>query len=293
MEAALEEALDRAGPGSTLLFYYAGHGVKGADGAVHLANFDIGEDPSATGFPVSLLAERIAARFRGDRVVVLADCCFSGALRSVAEAAAAAGKAGVSLTSADVSNASTRNWTFTQTLIDALSGDPLADRDGDGTVALEEVAAEVGEAMKAREGQRHGFENRGIDPGWAWAAAGPRAGGGESVSHTDTVSPGSWATAPSGEGRETVRVREVRGEDRLVRFYRYSDAEDGLVAAGELRPLQFRRWPEGAAVRVLWGGREWDAVVEKVEGDFHCITYPGWARTWDEWVLGDRIVRGR
>ena len=43
----------------------------------------------------------------------------------------------------------------------------------------------------------------------------------------------------------------------------------------------------GAAVKVLWGGKCWDATVVKVDGPMHWITYPGWAHYWDEWVADE------
>jgi hypothetical protein len=293
MWRVVDEMLARAGPGSTLLFYYAGHGLRDGAGSVYLANYDVGSDPGTTGFSVSGLAERIATRFRGRRVVVMADCCFSGSLQRVAHAAAGPGRETVALTSADTSNASTQNWTFTQTVIDVLQGDPLADRDGDGRIVIEEVAAEVADAMMYRENQRSGFTARDVSRDWPWAKVPCGPAEGERVKEdegNDVPRSGGYALARSDLKWEPVRIRGCRSEKRLVRFYRYSDATDRLVEPHELRPIEFRRYPVGASLGVYWGGQVWDAEVLKVDGDFHLVHYPGWESFWDEWVLSDRIA---
>ncbi len=46
--------------------------------------------------------------------------------------------ASFSLTSAATANTSTGNWTFTQSLLDGLSGSPLIDTNGDGLITLGE-----------------------------------------------------------------------------------------------------------------------------------------------------------
>lgn len=285
------DTLDRmarsAPAGSTLLVYYAGHGARAQDdGSTSFLTYEGG---AAGAVQVDEIGAMILHAFRGARVLLMGDCCYSGALKSAASQLYDHGIQAVSITSADASNASTQNWTFTQTVIDALAGEPLMDRDGDGAIVLRELGQEVADAMKYREHQRAGFACYGVSEQLAIA----KAAGQHPAASADGYSPGSYAEASDGQGWLPVRVLSTRGARSIVRFYHYSDALDVETPHDELRPIRYARYPVGAKVRVLWDERVWDARVIEVDGDFHKITYPGWSSGWDEWILSDRIVGGK
>lgn len=164
-KSATREAIDeaviricsRAKEDSTLIVYYAGHGMK-RQGEGIFACYDIQtRDMKQTGWRHSSLAECIKDNFKGDNVLLFADCCFSGALKNVAKQLSSDGFRAASLTSASENNTSTNNWTFTQSLVEAFSGKPIADANSDGIVVLSEAAYEVRQAMAFYEGQRNGF----------------------------------------------------------------------------------------------------------------------------------------
>ena len=104
-----------------------------------------------TGLLASDLAAMVSKEFKGKRVLFLADCCHSGGLARAAEALAKSGIQAASLTSADATATSTVNWTFTQTVIDALEGTPFADKNGDGVLSLEEYTAGLAKKENAEE----------------------------------------------------------------------------------------------------------------------------------------------
>src|SRR5215212_4123429 len=68
-------------PSDLLLFYYSGHGIPDIDGDVYLAASDTDpEVPSRRGFSLqdlSRMTEKCVAR----KIVLILDCCFSGAAR--------------------------------------------------------------------------------------------------------------------------------------------------------------------------------------------------------------------
>ncbi len=280
--AALASTARRAPKGSTLLFYYAGHGARDAEGKPYF----LAHDTSSGEHELYLerVARTLADGFAGKRLVLMADCCYSGALREVADALPNVDV--VMLTSADASNLSTESWTFTQTVIDSLSGDGLADANGDGSISLGELASEVAEAMKHREAQRHGFFLRGVAASEPLARAGPRP---RQVPGAP-FAPGAYVRVTEGEAGRAVRVREAGARESLVRYYLYNHAEDRKVKNTDLAPSAFRRVAVGSDLSVFWGGKIWDARVTRVDGDFHFITYPGWPAHWDEWILSDRIA---
>jgi hypothetical protein len=287
--ARLEHAARAAKASGTLVFYYAGHGVRDDDGTVYFANWDIETNkPAETGLSMAEIEAAIARGPKGLRVILMADCCYSGALRQVADGLSSRGMPTVSLTSADASNTSTQNWTFTQAAIDALRGDSLADRDASGTIELGELASEVHDAMKFREKQRAGFALRGVPEALviARAAPGPKFG-----QDAGTFDVGAYGTVMLGSASATIRVRSVTANNRLsVRLYDYSDAKDVEVSERDVSAMAFARRPKDADLDVLWGGRTWEARVLETDGDFHLITYPGWPSVWNEWILSDRFA---
>ncbi len=296
MLAAVEAQARSAAPGSTLLVYYAGHGSKSEDGEVGFLAWDA--KPRAA-FSVRALGRSIEASFRGARVLLLADCCHSGGLAETAATLETKGFSAAAITSAEASNTSTANWTFTQTVIDGLRGDPLADHDGDGTVRVGELAREVEGAMKHRDRQRAGVALGSLSPAVALA---PRAGGatpGGGAAPSAAWGPGgpeigAWVQAQRGQGAAPARVvARPDGQRATVEFYDYSDKSRAEVLLSAVTPPVFAHHPVGARLRVIWAGKVWDANVLRVEGDFHLITYPGWSSWWDEWVASDRIVATR
>jgi len=69
-------------PDDTLLFYYSGHGVPGVDDT-YLASSEIDPDkPYKRGFPFEDLSKMMEKeRCTATRVVVILDCCYSGATK--------------------------------------------------------------------------------------------------------------------------------------------------------------------------------------------------------------------
>jgi len=112
MREALEDVASRAGEGSTLIFYYAGHGWPSGD-HFFFASYDAGAGEDAPeGFNLSDITRTLKESYKGKRVLLMADCCYSGALSHVARELSEAGFMAGSLSAASDSNLSGSNWTF-------------------------------------------------------------------------------------------------------------------------------------------------------------------------------------
>src|SRR5262245_26642973 len=167
---AIADTLKMADKNSTLIVYYAGHGwCAGSDYC--FANYEVVPSKKETAWSLTELGATLASDFKGRRVFLWADCCFSGGLEVVVDALAAKKVGAFALTSASTANTSTNNWTFTQSIIDGLSGEPLVDLNGDCRITLSELHAEVRDAMTHMEGQKYGFKKSGLDDDFVLAKA--------------------------------------------------------------------------------------------------------------------------
>jgi len=284
--AALRTAAQRAKPGDTLIFYYAGHGAK-AGRDIAFANYDIKpRDCANTGLMLSAVGDILAKEFRGSRVILLADACHSGGLARVADQLAKRNIASVSLTSSEACNLSTRNWTFTQAIIDGLTGAALVDANDDGKITLDELAAEARDAMTYREGQRSGYVNRGVSGD---LVLGPARRMRLARGHGPTAV-GAYVWAKNDDRFRSARIVGRDGEKYIVQFYDYTEKLERRLPASDLKPMEFQRFPVGSRLQVQWGGRIWPAKVLDIQGAFHLVHYENFDDTWDEWVLSHRIV---
>lgn len=280
--AAVGAAADQTPPGGTLVFYYAGHGVRTRAGDIAYVAYDTRTDQAAeSGVSLDDLYLALVNRIAGKRVVLLGDCCHSGGLGLLATRLTAVGATALSLTSADASNLSTGNWTYSQLLLEGLRGDPALDANNDARVDLGELEAGVRVAMRHRENQRSGANLSAVQPAALTVAPrhGPPRAGAEA---------GQFMRDRHGQ---IVRVNRVDGAQATVRRYAYALSRDTLTPLSELTPQRSTRYPVGTELVVEWGGREWPAVVTAQEDDFAFITYPGWPHYWDEWILEDRVRR--
>ena len=318
IEKAVREMVGKAPAGATLIVYYAGHGVKDQEGHVIFASADIALDKlDATGLHVDAIPSWMKG-FKGRRVLLLADCCYSGGLIGPAGVLGKAGLQVLSLTSAEASNISTSNWTFTETVLEALAGRTLFDRDEDGGVELGELHAEVKDGMRNREGQRSGWLAVGLGDDLVVApsklpddkptdrgtgdpdprGSPGRAAGGNAEGVGGGFEIGDWVRAPHNDKMAPARILGVRGsggkrglpKELYVEFFDYATVSAAWVDRTATNALDFTTYPVGTALRVTWGNKVYDAKVTAVEDGFMRITYPGYEAKWDEWITTRRVV---
>ncbi len=286
---ALEQTLQKADEGSTLIVYYAGHGWQAGEDYC-FANYDVRLGPHGreSAWSMNELAQRMDEGFRGERAFFWADCCYSGGMRVVVDKLASRNLASFSLTSAATTNASTGNWTFTQSLIDGLAGEPLIDTNQDGQITLAEWQVEVQNAMHHLEGQEHGFHSAGVDDQLVIAPA-----RGKVTAAPNAKYPlGSYVRAKRRYGRVVGRAGE-QNQRYQVQFYNYTDKVVREFAESDLAPSTRARSPEVARLepdcQVEWQGGWYEAKILRQENGRWLVRYIGYDESWDEWVGKDRI----
>lgn len=157
IQRAMARQLARAHEGDMLIFYFTGHGAQDDAGATYFANYDAdGDDLARTALSVKSIFNIIERNFRGSRVLLTADCCYSGAL-AVEAARRRASLAYAVLASARSDSLSTANWTFTEALISGFRGNARADQNQDGEIELSELAHYARARMLSKEDQRTAF----------------------------------------------------------------------------------------------------------------------------------------
>lgn len=271
----------------TLIVYYAGHGWPAGDDFC-FANYEVNPSNKDTAWSLHELSATLAKDFHGRRAFFFADCCFSGGLETVVDALAAKKIPAFSLTSASTANTSTNNWTFTQSIIDGLRGEPLVDFNGDGKITLAELRAEVREAMTIMEGQKCGYKANGLPDNFVLAAA-----SGRPKAAAAKFPIGSYVRA---KGR-TGRIVAVNGDRYAVQFYNYSDKSVEKLAVDDLTAVNLNSLVATHAptptqkpdCQVEWQGTWFDATILRKDKDRWQIHYLGYDDSWDEWVGPERI----
>jgi hypothetical protein len=287
VQRAFVELLDETDDGDLLVVYFAGHGYRNVDtDQTWFAVYDAGKR-DASGWSVPSIFMAIDEHFSGNRCLLMADCCHSGALYDEVERRRGGDVGFAALTSAYSHNTSTGDWTFTDSLLQALRGRPHIDHDRDGQIELNEAARYIDGEMAFVEGQKSMFI-----AGSGFAAdtklvpvagtAKPKAG-----LHCEAWSDGKWYKA-------VVREFDTASGQYYVHYLGYDAKYDEWTAGENVRTYEPRQFPVGAKVQAYSGDEEawYPATVRQSWYGLHLVHYDDYDATYDEW-LGPAYVKPR
>jgi hypothetical protein len=234
IQNALATLLAKTQEGDTLFLYYTGHGYKTDEGKAYFASYDT-DDEDNPGWSVDSIVATVERRFRGSRVFLTADCCYSGALADAVRARRGGSKLSYAvIASATSDKISTGNWTFTECLLAGLKGRAFVDTDSNGEITLNELSREIKGDMSFAERQTATFAFTGeFEPEMILADADAKPD--EKVGARVVVrSEGDWYKA---------RIVDARGGRYRVHYYGYEDSDDEWVRPAQIRNNDTRNNP--------------------------------------------------
>jgi hypothetical protein len=286
VQTALAEFLDETDEGDLLVFYFAGHGYRDAESnQTWFATYDAGAKDTS-GWNIKSIFKQIDDHFSGDRVLLMADCCHSGALYDEVVRRGKTEPAMAALTSVYSHNTSTGDWTFTDSVLKGFRGRPSIDVDADGFVELNEIARYVEVEMAFIEGQKSMF----TAAGGMKAATRLATTAGQAKPKADTPceaqSEGKWY-------KSRVLEYDSASDQYKVHYLGFDVKYDEWLPSERVRTWEPKQFAVGGKVEALSEDGKWyPAVVRNAWYGLHLVHYDDYDSTYDEW-LGPGSVRSR
>ncbi len=272
---ALDTALAASAHGETLIFYYCGHGSR-SDGSTAFLPYD---NLSAGTITAAWLGRHIAQGFKGERVILMGDCCYSGGLSEAADIISKAGKGALVLASVVSSSVSTGAWTFTESLVDVFAGKIQGDL-GSGRIGIGAASSYLTENMRNADRQLAlSYRSQSFPASFVLATESPPL---------LSVRP-LYRLAQYKNQWYPVRILKTDGDRFLVHYQGWGAEWDEWLGPERLKLPEFLRIAPGKSVMVEWAGKWYPAKVLKEDSGFHFIHYEGYGPEWDEWVASPRI----
>ena len=279
IQDSLIELLSNTNEDDLFILYFAGHGDWDSESGEHyFINYDANSDNRDNYWSIVSIYDDIESHFNGSKVLLLADCCFSGGLIDELKQRDT-DLAFACVTSAYSHNSSTGAWTFTEALYKGLLGDPTVDLDGDHIVTLYDFARYAELEMAFIEEQKSMFLTlNDFDTQMQLA----------NVSDEIELVDGKRVEVEyEGEWYKAKTLQTNNGET-LVQYIGY-DQEPEWIENEQIRPYKPEMFAIGEAVKVEYEGEWYPATVKKAWYGLHLVSYDDFSEEWDEWVGRDRI----
>jgi hypothetical protein len=269
----------RAVASDTLIFFFSGHGTRDDYGNGYLVPYD-GRPDSRTQWSAYAVIDTIARYFHGFAVLFFLDACYSGAFGK-ALADRPLGVPWACLSAAMSTRPTTAASYFAESLVDAFGGRLWVDRDGDGSIVLEELAEHIADELAFTVGQLCSFSAS--DPRLRQlrlaVASTPRPDPnvGRRVIARDRF--GKWVKA---------RIEEVQAGQYLVHYVGFNRQWDEWVRPDQINSWAPVRYRPGAIVQGKSERGRWmrATVVRELRG-VHLVRFV--RNGAEEWLAPERI----
>jgi hypothetical protein len=274
--SAAEDLFQSAAPGDQVLLYFSGHGKLDLYGRLYLCANNTRSDKLVSSAISGDELARLAEATKAAAVVIVLDCCYSGNFKGGDPGEALAGRGRWVISSSRTGMLSsdapseTELSAFTRHFVDALSAGTAADRDGDGFITVDDVAAYVSPRLEADTGQLVQFRWDGSGTvaisraDGDKQASGPAAQTVEALVHGDVlqVPPIPSAREPEDSPWNAERVASTSTEYSLMGTEdQIRGRLETLLQQGQILPIRqaLRRAPRQAA-KFVEAGRIVDLV---------------------------------
>lgn len=282
----LQNLANKSNEKSVFFFYYAGHGDPAEDGKdAYFLNYDCATaNLASTSLHLSNLAEVLKKEFKGKKVILAADCCYSGYLNQVADELEKANINTLVMSSASANNESTGEWTFTRSLDEILSGRPLfkdAGAELSASFAQDYIRYNMtyAEAQLANHYQTKGFPKKFI-------LAKKQQGYDKNKPYLGQIKLTKY------EGNYCkVRIIDQEGDNCKILFAGFDPNWEEWRNYSELKDIVYKNYPVNSKIMVEWNKKWYKATVLKTNGVFHFVHYNDFESNWDEWVTSNRMKK--
>ncbi|MFB2923735.1 agenet domain-containing protein [Aerosakkonema funiforme] len=278
IQGSLTEVLANTEESDLFILYFAGHGDWDSDTGEHyFINYDANGSDRDNYWSISSIFDSIENNFNGSKVLLLADCCYSGGLIDELKRR----DSGISyacISSAYTHNTSTGGWTFTESLYKGLLGDPVVDLDKDGVITLYDLARYAELEMAFIEEQKSMFfTTNDFDKQMVFASVSDEI---ESIEgkRVEVEYSGDWYKA---------KTLETNGSE--VRVLYIDDQSEESVESQRIRPYAPDMFAVGDRVEAQSDEEWYPAKVKKAWYGLHLVSYDDYPDIWDEWVGSDYI----
>ncbi len=251
------EMLSRTKEGDFLFVYFTGHGYKSDDESqTFFATYNASD--KVAGWSTESIVSDLNQSFKGSRVFLTADSCYSGSL--VKDARRLNSRMSYAcLTSSLASQTSTENWTFTETLLAGLRGKAYEDINGDGDITLGEIAENTRQDMAFAEDQRSSFATRGTLSTDTILALAARKSSDDLGRRVEVRSEGDWYKA---------LITDASNGKLRVHYYGFEITDDEWVLPRQIRESRIAAGVRGEAE---WARQEAPANAQRPAGQVNRI----------------------
>ncbi len=274
----LTELLANTGEDDLFILYFAGHGDWDSDTGEHyFINYDANGEDRDNYWSISSIFDDIEDNFNGSKVLLLADCCYSGGLidelkRRDSEISYAC------ISSAYTHNTSTGDWTFTESVYKSLLGDSVVDLDGDGVITLYDLARYAELEMAFIEEQKSMFlTTNDFDSQMVFASV------------SDEIEPIEGKRVEVEYSDDWYKAKTLENNGSEVKVLYIDDQSEEWVEAERIRPYSPDMFAVGDEVEAQSGEEWYPAKVKKAWYGLHLVSYDDYPDIWDEWVGSDYI----
>jgi hypothetical protein len=287
IKTTFTELLKKTNEGDTLFVYYTGHGTADKNGHGYFANYDAKSAWSSL-WAVADIYAAIEADFKGNTVLTMGDCCYSGTL-STQMKALKTDKAYATVSSSLSTTTAGMYWTFTETLISAFRGRAYVDSDADGHVSITELGSHSREEVGVFMNQETTFASNDAFPQqFNLVASQKRA-------HNDVGEYREVRIDPSKDKWQKAKIVKVDGNDVTLLYYFDDEANYKTFAADSEHVRSFSQEPFEATGQVqVKDGRRWypaEIVSVDAETGLHKVRY-GKRKQWDGLFFRDDLRAG-